>query len=106
MNFERVNHQPEIHCSNGEVVRGKDGISIRRRWVAYEEGLRSQIARQCRGLYEPFCSDKSDLTPETCAWACLSRDGWARYENELNKTVVAKLWACPGEPKCIAAAYI
>ena len=88
-----------IHCSNGEVVRSEDNSNkIHGRYVANEFSLRKQIASQCRGNHEPFCSDKSDQTPETCAWACLSRSGCVA----VNQTACTESWACPGEPKCIA----
>ena len=98
-----------IHCSNGEVVRSEDNSNkIRGRYVPNELKLRGEIASQCRGKHEPFCSDKSDLTPETCAWACLSPSSSSCVA--VNQTYLMKhrlhkctdSWACPGEPKCIA----
>ena len=90
-----------IHCSNGEVVRS-DGNShnISGRYVPHEYALRGEIASQCRGNHEPFCPDKSDLTPETCAWACLGPGPGSCVA--VNQTSCTFSWACPGEPKCIA----
>ena len=94
--MESVNYTSMIHCSNGDVVRSEDNSSvIHGRYVNDERRLRRQIARQCRGYEEAFCGDKSDLTPETCAWACLSRTG------VIVNTISTESWACPGEPKCI-----
>ena len=100
--MERVNYTSMIHCSNGEVVRSEDNSSvIRGRYVFHEYRLRRQIARQCRGYDEPFCTDKSDLTPETCAWACLSHTCVI-----VSKYSCTESWACPGEPKCIERTQI
>ena len=91
-----------IHCSNGDVVRSEDSSSvIRGNYGRDEYTLRRQIARQCRGYDEPFCPDKSDITPETCAWACLSRTCVI-----VSKYSCTESWACPGEPKCIERTQI
>ena len=103
VNFEKVNHDPTIHCSNGEVVRSEDNSNmIYGRYVSHEYSLRSQIARQCRGYDKPFCADKSDLTPETCAWACLS----SHHCVIVSENSCTESWACPGESKCIERTQI
>ena len=79
--------------------------------------LRRVISQRCRGLkvdkktiniYErplhplvpaqPFCTDHSDVTPKTCAWACL------HFSSIIENTTVwggSMAWPCPGEAKCI-----
>ena len=98
--MESINHTSTIHCSNGEVVRSEDNShDIRGRHVHNEYWLRNEIAYQCRGYHEPFCADKSDLTPETCAWACLSHQ--CVIVGEYPDSECTESWACPGESKCI-----
>ena len=75
-------NQTHFKCKNGEVVE------------LYVEP-RYKIRALCTGspdapdVLRSICSDNSEITIETCAWAC-------NY-NEILPTD----WACPGEPKCI-----
>ena len=91
-----------IRCQNGDVVRAKDqSRTIKGRYLGDEHGLRQEISRSCRKMQEPFCPDKSDVTPETCAWACLSSIcvGVKKYSCETS-------WSCPGEARCIARTQV
>ena len=84
--------------------------------------LRGEISKRCRGLKvdwdtpvisgpqplvpaQPFCADHSDVTPKTCAWACLHFSSFigskwlnGSYTNTLRGSMA---WPCPGEAKCI-----
>ena len=57
--------------------------------------LRWEISQRCRQKEEPYCADKSDITPETCAWACLHFGSYV-------EGTTSNAWPCPGEAKCIA----
>ena len=70
--------------------------------------LRGKISRRCRGLMQgkgvdrrnmqkgkPFCTDHSDVTAKTCAWACL-------HFTSTIEGMADNAWPCPGEAKCIA----
>ena len=87
-----INYTATLRCRNGEIVRAKDYGMIRGRYITTNGTLRKEINRSCRLMQEPFCSDKSDVTPETCSWACSI--SWPDS------------WPCPGEARCIARGQI
>ena len=57
--------------------------------------LRNKISQRCRQKEEPYCPDKSDVTAETCAWACL-------HFTSTVEGSASRAWPCPGQAKCIA----
>ena len=87
--------------------------------------IRSEISKRCRGIKvdrdtpvfgpqplvpaQPFCADHSDVTPKTCAWACLHYSSFlgSNWVKEKGKWVIGNklrgsmAWPCPGEAKCI-----
>ena len=91
-----------IRCQNGEIVRSEYQSSfINQRLVSDEQRLRREITKSCRQIEEPFCSDKSDVTPETCAWACLSSSLRSSCVS-VGRNPCEYSWACPGEARCIS----
>ena len=101
-----------IRCRNGELVpAAKFGVgkpypfNYHGRFVNSEYQLREDIAHRCIYKPEPVCSDKSDITPQTCAWGCLSKKciTSARAEGDKLKwdDPCIDAWPCPGEAKCI-----
>ena len=90
-----------IRCRNGEIVRAKN---FRGRYIDSEYFMRQEILRSCRQIHEPFCSDKSDVTPETCSWAC-SHSGMLPLADKDGQRS-EKSWPCPGEARCIARSKI
>ena len=58
--------------------------------------LRVQTSQRCRQEEKPLCTDNSDVTAKTCAWACLHFSSRIiRGGNDVMS------WPCPGEAKCI-----
>ena len=62
--------------------------------------LRSQTSKRCRQQKKPLCSDNSDVTDKTCAWACL------HYTSKMDHGYQEGTWSCPGEAKCIGRRQI
>ena len=56
--------------------------------------FRTELNRRCMTDGRPSCADHSDITPKTCAWACLHMYSFF-YSGGLT-------WPCPGEAKCIS----
>ena len=83
-----IDRGAKIKCENGEVVAANSRGST---------DVRQEVSDRCLGLKEPLCGDKSDVTPETCAWACLHF--WAVVKS--GEFSVNGAWSCPGEAKCI-----
>ena len=83
---ELVNERGHIKCDSGEIIELDKYTNA---------DARFDIIERCRNLKAPFCSDKSDVTPKTCSWACL------HYTSIMKGTRGKKPWPCPGEAKCI-----
>ena len=92
-----------IQCQNGEMPNIADrpgGAGDFSDTIA----LRAITAKtRCTQKEEPLCSDHSDVTAETCAWACLHYSS-NHYVKEIERNDF--LWPCPGEPKCIESRQI
>ena len=89
----------KLKCRNGEVVAA-------RKYTHQSADVRQETSERCLGFKKPLCEDKSDVTPETCAWACLHYfamvNTTVRYNiNGVTKAEWVGTWSCPGEAKCI-----
>jgi len=100
------NGSTKIQCQNGEMseianlLGGAGGFSDETKMKA----LRATTASlRCTQKEVALCSDHSDVTAETCAWACLHYSS-QHYVNEIDKNDF--LWPCPGEAKCIESRQI
>ena len=82
-----VNGSSVIQCQNGDMAMVGNGRY-------HGMSLRQKISRRCRQKEEPFCTDHSDVTVRTCAWACL-------HFNAVIENTASMAWPCPGEAKCI-----
>ena len=101
-----------IRCQNGELIPASK-FGVRKPWpfsysgksVNSEYQLREDIAHRCIYDPEPVCSDKSDITPETCAWGCLGKYCVTSERAEGDELILrdpcVDAWPCPGEAKCI-----
>ena len=89
--LDYINGSSFIQCQNGEMAKVGDGKH-------HGVNLRSKTARRCIEDGQPYCADRSDLTPKTCSWACLHLiDGF--YHGDYS-------WSCPGEAQCISRDHI
>ena len=63
--------------------------------------LRGHTSQRCRQEKKPLCTDNSDVTAKTCAWACLHFSS-----RHINHGYQVMSWPCPGEAKCIGSNQI